>query len=45
MMETVENDPAKFHIKNRGIIYRCEKFEVDNAARRHSSYKSGSAAR
>lgn len=33
MMETVEKDPAKFHIKNRGIIYRCEKFEVDNAAR------------
>ena len=22
MMETVENNPAKFHIKNRGIIYR-----------------------
>jgi hypothetical protein len=33
MMETVENDPAKFHIKNRGIIYRCDKFEFDNAAR------------
>jgi hypothetical protein len=33
MIETVENDPAKFHIKNRGIIYRCEKFEFDNAAR------------
>jgi hypothetical protein len=33
MMETVENDPAKFHIKNRGIIYRCEKFEFDQAAR------------
>src|SRR5881628_868825 len=33
MVETVETDPAKFHIKNRGIIYRCEKFEFDNAAR------------
>jgi hypothetical protein len=33
MMETVENDPTKFHIKNRGIIYRCEKFEFDNASR------------
>ena len=32
-METVEKDPAKFHIKNRGIIYGCEKFEVGNAAR------------
>jgi hypothetical protein len=34
MMETVEKDPTKFHIKNRGIIYRCEKFEWDNATRR-----------
>lgn len=33
MMETVEKDPTRFHIKNRGIIYRCEKFEFDNAAR------------
>jgi NTP pyrophosphatase (non-canonical NTP hydrolase) len=33
MMETVENDPAKFHVKNRGIIYRCEKFEFDNSTR------------
>ena len=33
MMETVEKDPARFHIKNRGIIYRCEKFEFDNASR------------
>ena len=33
MMETVETVLAKFHIKNRGIIYRCKKFEFDNAAR------------
>jgi hypothetical protein len=31
MMQTVENDPSSFHLKNRGIIYRCEKFEYDNA--------------
>lgn len=31
MTETVENDPASFHLKNRGIIYRCEKFEYDNS--------------
>lgn len=33
MMDTVESDPAKFHVKNRGIIYRCEKFEFDNSSR------------
>src|SRR5437773_2929222 len=31
MTKTVEDDPASFHLKNRGIIYRCEKFEYDNA--------------
>jgi len=31
MVETVETDPSTFHLKNRGIIYRCEKFEFDNA--------------
>jgi hypothetical protein len=31
MVETVENDPTSFHLKNRGIVYRCEKFEFDNA--------------
>jgi len=31
MVETVENDPSTFHLKNRGIVYRCEKFEFDNA--------------
>ena len=33
MIETVESDPSSFHLKNRGIIYRCEKFEFDNAKR------------
>jgi len=33
MKETVETDPTSFHLKNRGIIYRCEKFEYDNARR------------
>ncbi len=33
MIETVESDPSSFHLKNRGIIYRCEKFEYDNAKR------------
>ena len=33
MVETVETDPTMFHLKNRGIIYRCEKFEYDNAKR------------
>lgn len=33
MIETVETDPSSFHLKNRGIIYRCEKFEYDNAKR------------
>ncbi len=33
MVDTVENDPTSFHLKNRGIIYRCDKFEYDNAKR------------
>jgi AIPR protein len=33
MVETVEKSPSTFHLKNRGIIYRCEKFEFDNAKR------------
>jgi hypothetical protein len=33
MVETVEKDPASFHVKNRGITYLCEKFEYDNARR------------
>jgi hypothetical protein len=31
MVETVENNPATFHLKNRGIVYRCENFQFDNA--------------
>jgi AIPR protein len=30
MVDTVEKSPSTFHLKNRGIIYRCEKFEYDN---------------
>src|SRR6266481_9290942 len=34
MVTTVENDPASFHRKNRGITYLCDKFEYDNSKRR-----------
>lgn len=34
MVVTVENDPASFHRKNRGITYLCDKFEYDNSKRR-----------
>ncbi len=34
MIATVEDDPASFHKKNRGITYLCDKFEFDNAKRR-----------
>jgi NTP pyrophosphatase (non-canonical NTP hydrolase) len=34
MIITVEDDPASFHKKNRGITYLCDKFEFDNAKRR-----------
>jgi len=34
MVATVENDPASFHRKNRGITYLCDKFEYDNSKRR-----------
>lgn len=34
MVETVERDPASFHLKNRGITYLCEKFEFDNSKRK-----------
>jgi hypothetical protein len=33
MLETVAKSPETFHRKNRGIIYRCERFEWDNAAK------------
>ena len=29
MMETVEDDPESFHIKNRGITYFCDEFKID----------------
>jgi hypothetical protein len=34
MIETVEKDPASFHLKNRGITYLCERFEFDNSKRK-----------
>jgi AIPR protein len=34
MLITVEDDPASFHKKNRGITYLCDKFEFDNSKRR-----------
>jgi hypothetical protein len=33
MVDTVEKSPSTFHLKNRGIIYRCDKFDFDNAKR------------
>jgi hypothetical protein len=33
MVSTVETSPSTFHLKNRGIIYTCEKFEFDNKTR------------
>jgi hypothetical protein len=30
MLATVATSPETFHRKNRGIIYRCERFEFDN---------------
>ena len=34
MLDTVAEDPEKFHLKNRGITYLCDRFELDNAAGR-----------
>ena len=31
MLETSRPPRRCFHLKNRGIIYRCEKFEFDNS--------------
>ena len=28
-----ETSPSTFHLKNRGIIYRCAKFEFDNKSK------------
>src|SRR5260370_40301995 len=33
MVDTEEKSPSTFHLKNRGIMYRCDKFEFDNAKR------------
>lgn len=30
MVETVELDPAIFHVRNRGITYLCDRFQYDN---------------
>jgi hypothetical protein len=34
MVETVEESPETFHIKNRGITYFCERFQLDQAKKR-----------
>jgi AIPR protein len=34
MMETVEDSPELFHLKNRGITYICERFQYDNKLKR-----------
>jgi len=31
MTQTVEDDPASFHVRNRGITYFCERFQFDNS--------------
>ncbi len=33
MVNTVETSPSTFHLKNRGIIYRCDRFEFENKSR------------
>jgi hypothetical protein len=34
MFESAEETPQTFHLKNRGIVYLCQRFQYDNAARR-----------
>jgi hypothetical protein len=34
MMQSVEDSPQLFHLKNRGITYICEKFLYDNQSRK-----------
>lgn len=36
MVDTAENSPSSFHLKNRGITYLCDRFEFENAKRRVS---------
>ena len=33
MFESAEDTPQTFHLKNRGIVYLCQRFQYDNAAR------------
>jgi hypothetical protein len=33
MMETVEDDPQLFHLKNRGITYICDRFQYDKGSK------------
>jgi hypothetical protein len=33
MLDTVRDDPASFHVLNRGITYLCDRFELDTAHR------------
>ena len=33
MLDTVEESPETFHLKNRGITYLCQRFEFDNSKR------------
>src|SRR5262249_45565480 len=34
MLESAEQTPQTFHIKNRGIVYLCQRFAFDNASRK-----------
>lgn len=34
MFHSAEQTPETFHLKNRGIVYLCQRFQFDNAARR-----------
>jgi hypothetical protein len=33
MLDTVEDEPESFHLRNRGITYLCDSFEFDNRDR------------
>jgi AIPR protein len=34
MFESAEQTPVTFHLKNRGIVYLCQRFQFENASRR-----------
>ncbi len=36
MLETVDTAPQTFHVKNRGIMYFCDRFEYSNSAKQLS---------